>query len=97
DNTGAALVDVIAALQEQDIGVQGRESLKKAPRGYPADHPRADLLREKGLYAWRQWAVEPWLGTSAARTEIAGFFAAVRPLTDWLAQHVGPSALASSS
>jgi uncharacterized protein (TIGR02453 family) len=91
DVTGEALARTVRALREQDIGVQGHESLKKVPRGYPADHPRGELLRQKGLYAWRQWPVEPWLGTTAARTQIAGFLAAAEPLSDWLAQHVGPS------
>jgi uncharacterized protein (DUF2461 family) len=92
DVTGEALARTVRALREQDIGVQGYESLKKVPRGYPADHPRGDLLRQKGLYAWRQWPVEPWLGTPAARSQVAGFLATAEPLSDWLAQHVGRSA-----
>ncbi len=94
--TGDALARIAATLREQDIGVQGHESLKKVPRGYPADHPREELLRQKGLYAWRQWPVQPWLGTPAARTRVAGFLAAAEPLSDWLARHVGPSASAGS-
>lgn len=89
DVTGEMLAKTVRTLREQDIDVQGRESLKKVPRGYPADHPRGELLRQKGLYAWRQWPVEPWLGTPAARTQVAGFLAAAEPLSDWLAEHVG--------
>lgn len=92
DATGGALAEIIAVLREDDIAVQGRESLKKAPRGYPADHPRVDLLRQKGLFAWKQWPVEPWLGTPTARAEVAGFLAAGSSLRVWLARHVGPSA-----
>jgi uncharacterized protein (TIGR02453 family) len=92
DAAGSALAAIVEALREQDIAAQGHESLKKVPRGYPADHPRADLLRQKGLYAWKQWRVEPWLGTPSARDEVVSFLAAVRPLSDWLAGHVGPSA-----
>jgi uncharacterized protein (TIGR02453 family) len=95
DVTGQALAKTVVTLREQDIDVQGHEALKKVPRGYPADHPRSELLRQKGLYAWRQWPVEPWLGTSAARTKVAGFLAAAEPLSDWLADHVGPSASAA--
>jgi hypothetical protein len=32
-----------------------RDSLKSAPRGYPKDHPRADLLRKKDMAAWKKW------------------------------------------
>lgn len=88
DSAGSALADIIAALREQDISAQGHESLKKVPRGYPADHPRADLLRQKGLYAWKHWPVEPWLGTPAARDEVVSFLSAAAPLSDWLARHV---------
>jgi uncharacterized protein (DUF2461 family) len=97
DVTGQALARLVTALRGQDIGVQGHDALKNVPRGYPADHPRAELLRQKGLYAWKQWPVEPWLGTPAARTKVTGFLAAVEPLSDWLDQHVGPSASAASS
>jgi uncharacterized protein (TIGR02453 family) len=91
DATGGALEQVIAVLRKQDIEVHGRDSLKSAPRGYPADHPRIELLRHKGLVAWKEWPVEPWLATAAAKTEVDGFLVASRPLGQWLEAHVGPS------
>jgi uncharacterized protein (TIGR02453 family) len=93
DPAGSALAKIVETLREQDISAQGHESLKKVPRGYPPDHPRADLLRQKGLYAWKHWPVEPWLGTPAARNEVLSFVTAVQPLSDWLSRHVGPSDL----
>jgi uncharacterized protein (TIGR02453 family) len=92
DSTGSALEEIIAALRKQDIEVHGRDSLKSAPRGYPPDHPRIELLRHKGLVAWKQWPVEPWLATPAARNAVADFLVASRPLGQWLADQVGPSA-----
>jgi uncharacterized protein (TIGR02453 family) len=89
DRAGAELEQIISAVERQEIGVHGRDVLKTAPRGYPADHPRIGLLRYKGLIAWKQWPVEPWLGTAAARERVAGFLAASRPLCDWLDEHVG--------
>jgi uncharacterized protein (TIGR02453 family) len=89
DRTGRELERVIAAVREQDIEVHARQQLKKTPRGYPADHPRADLLRGKSLVAWKAWPVEAWLGTPAARERIAGFLTATQPLADWLEEHVG--------
>jgi uncharacterized protein (TIGR02453 family) len=91
DRTGAALEEVIAELRKHDIDVHGRESLKSAPRGYPADHPRIGLLRHKGLVAWKEWPVESWLATPAARQRIADFLIGTEPLSDWLSQNVGPS------
>jgi uncharacterized protein (TIGR02453 family) len=89
ESSGSKLADVIAGLRKQGIEVQGRESLKSAPRGYPSDHPRIDLLRHKGLVAWKEWPVEPWLATAAARKVVADFLISSRPLGDWLAEHVG--------
>jgi uncharacterized protein (TIGR02453 family) len=91
DWSGAALEELIARLRKQDIEVHGRETLKTAPRGYPSDHPRIELLRHKGLVAWKAWPVEPWLATSAAKGVLAEFLTAAQPLSDWLAEHVGPS------
>jgi uncharacterized protein (TIGR02453 family) len=95
DATGDGLGKIVEALRTEGASVQGHEALKRVPPGYPADHPRADLLRQKGLYAWKQWPVEPWLGTPTARAEVAGFLAAVQPLSDWLTSYVGSADLAA--
>lgn len=92
DRSGGKLEHAIAAVEGQGIGVQGRDVLKTAPRGYPADHPRIGLLRYKGIVAWKQWPVEPWLETTAAKDRVAGFLRATQPLTTWLDDNVGPSA-----
>jgi uncharacterized protein (TIGR02453 family) len=97
DLSGHDLERLIAELRAHDIGVEGRDKLKTAPRGHSADHPRIELLRYKGLVAWKEWPVEPWLGTAAARTVIAEFFVVTRPLGDWLDQNVGPSELPASA
>jgi uncharacterized protein (TIGR02453 family) len=93
DKTGEELERVISAMDRQGITVHGHGVLKTAPRGYPADHPRVELLRYKGVTAWQQWPVEPWLGTPAARDRVAGFLSASRPLCQWLEENVGESAL----
>ena len=63
--------------------------LKTAPRGYPVDHPRIGLLRNKGLTAWQHWPVEPWLETAAAKDKLISFFRTALPLTSWLTDNVG--------
>jgi uncharacterized protein (TIGR02453 family) len=92
DAAGEELERVIRAVGQHGISVHGHDSLKTAPRGYPADHPRIGLLRHKGLIAWKEWPVQPWLGTGAARQHIADFLIAARPLSAWLDANVGPSA-----
>jgi uncharacterized protein (TIGR02453 family) len=96
DVTGHELERIIAAITSHDISVQGRNVLKTAPRGYPADHSRIDLLRNKGLVAWREWPIEPWLSTAAAKDKVAEFIITTQPLDDWLRTHVGPSELPES-
>jgi uncharacterized protein (TIGR02453 family) len=91
DLPGDELRSVIAGVEKHGIAVTGHDSLKTAPRGYPKDHPRADLLRHKGLIAWQEWPAEAWLGTAAARDRVAGFLRATRSLCDWLGMHVGDS------
>ena len=92
DQTGQELERVISGIERHAIGVHGHEVLKTAPRGYPADHPRIGLLRYKGVVAWQEWPVEPWLGTPAAKERVVAFLAASRPLCVWLAANVGRSA-----
>jgi uncharacterized protein (TIGR02453 family) len=88
DGPGAELEQVIARIENDDITVHGHSVLKSAPRGYPADHPRIALLRYKGLTAWKQWPVEPWLETAAAKDHIMSFFRTVQPLCSWLTINV---------
>jgi uncharacterized protein (TIGR02453 family) len=88
DRTGPELERIAAAIEREGITVHGHGALKSAPRGYPPDHPRIVLLRYKGLTTWRQWPVEPWLETSAAKDRIVVFFRTSRPLAIWLNDHV---------
>src|SRR6201996_8440217 len=63
---GAELAVIVAKLEADGVAVHGHGSLKTAPRGYAADHPRIDLLRHKGLTTWQHWNPAPWLATPAA-------------------------------
>lgn len=94
DLTGRELERVIAGVTRRGIGVIGRESLKTAPKGYPKDHPRIELLRHKGLIAWQEWPASAWLGTSEAKDRVVDVLRAARPLAAWLDTHVGETRLA---
>ena len=97
DIPGRGLERIIGAITECGISVQGRDVLKTAPRGYPADHPRIELLRYKGIVAWQEWPVEPWLETAAVKDHITSFLRATRPLGAWLEANVGASAMERSA
>jgi uncharacterized protein (TIGR02453 family) len=87
DATGAELEEIIQRLEKDGVEVLSREALKSAPRGYDKDHPRADLLRRKGLAAWQSWPVGAWLGTAKAKDRVLGLWRAGDPLHTWLTQH----------
>ena len=91
DISGEQLLRVIGQVEADGLAILGEDRLKTAPRGYPKDHPRIDLLRNKGLIAWREWPVEPWMHTARAKGRIVENFRAALPLREWLDDHVGPA------
>jgi uncharacterized protein (TIGR02453 family) len=90
DVRGPELERIVATLRRSGYQVDG-ERLKTVPRGYPADHPRADLLRYKSMIAWREWAAEPWLHGRQALAKVRSAWRAIRPLGEWLDANVGAS------
>jgi uncharacterized protein (DUF2461 family) len=83
----------VAKARAAGLDVTGHGELKTAPKGYPKDHPRIELLRYKGLIAWQEWPAGPWLGTKRAKDRLVEFLKSSRPITRWLQTNVGPSAL----
>lgn len=90
--SGAALAREIERLGT-GIEVIAHQQLKTAPRSYPKDHPRIELLRYKGLATWREWEPAAWLSSPKAKDRVVTFFQASRPIAAWLEDHVGPSTL----
>ena len=93
DAHGDALAAAVAAATDAGLHVEGH-SLKTAPRGYPRDHPRIELLRRRALIAGLRLApTDAGIGRDAALAHLADTWLAARPLTAWLAEHVGPTTL----
>ena len=90
DLPGEALVAVVDTVRAAGLTITAAGRLATAPRGYPRDHARIELLRLKGLVTWKQWPVEPWLATAEAKDEVAAALRASAPLVGWLDVHVGP-------
>ena len=91
--SGQSLAGLLAAFGKAGIEAGGFASLKTAPKGYPKDHPRIELLRYKGVTCWQQWPPGAWLGKASAKDRVVKFFRTSRPLNDWLDVNVGPSTL----
>ena len=64
--------------------------LKRAPRGYPQDHPRLDRLRLKSVTVSRRHPIESWLHEPRCDEIVGAQLDSARPLVAWLGKHVGP-------
>jgi uncharacterized protein (TIGR02453 family) len=65
--------------------------LKRAPRGYPNDHPRLERLRLKRITLYRRHPLAGWLHQRRCDHLVRSELEAAAPLVRWLAKHVGPS------
>src|SRR5436190_12062052 len=72
------------------IGALGGDRLTRVPRGYPADHPAADILRHKQFLAGRELPAETATGEDFYPTLLATFKAIV-PLVRFLNEPLGDS------
>lgn len=89
DATGPVLEAALAAAGLEVAGT----TLKTAPRGYPKDHPRIELLRRKQLIVGGLAPGDGGLPRDAALGHVAGVWRAAAPVVDWLDEHVGSSTL----
>jgi uncharacterized protein (TIGR02453 family) len=89
EGTGRKLQSIVDTLRKARLDVHGSEELKTAPKGYPREHPRVELLRQKGLVATRSWAPAAWLATAGAKKRVVDLFVSARPLLGWLDTNVG--------
>ena len=89
DDTGTELAVIVADLHRAGYQTMAHEVLKTAPRGFPKDHSRIELLRHKGIAMMKSWPVGAWLGTRKAKDRVVTALCAAAPLNEWLARHVG--------
>ena len=82
DESGRTLADLVSSLAADEHEILG-DVMKRVPRGYPADHPRADLLKHRSLIAARE------LESDTVRDVEPVYRACerLRPLLDWLREH----------
>ncbi len=73
ERQGGALAGLLRKLTAADFGVGSYDTLQRVPRGFDADHPRANLLKRKGLIVT--------FPAPARRLLVS------RTLVDWLVTH----------
>jgi uncharacterized protein (TIGR02453 family) len=88
--TAGGLTRAIAHARKAGLELN-EPALVRAPRGYPADHPRVELLRHRGLTVSRRHELAAWLHRPQAGARIRKELEAAAPLVRWLREHVGPS------
>jgi uncharacterized protein (TIGR02453 family) len=81
---GAELDRILDGLRRKKVTLEARESLKRTPPGVEADHPRADLLRMKGLIAVSPELDRKLLVKRALVEELVEFAEACAPVNRWL-------------
>ena len=87
---GAELERISTGLRRKPYERSGNE-LKKRPQGFADDHPRLELLRMRQFTLHRSYDPEAWMGTREVVKRVRGDWRAMRPLIEWLADHVGPA------
>ncbi len=91
--TGSEIAGLAADATRRGYRMGAIDELKTAPRGFPKDHPRIELLRRKGLIAVREFGAPNWIHTKSAARRIRDTWAGVADVCGWLDSHVGPSTL----
>lgn len=90
ERAGVALQRAVAAVEAKKLRIEGH-ALKTAPRGWPRDHPRIELLRRQSLASLRSFDEAAWMHSKGAAKRLTDVWRAGQPLNDWLDEHVGPS------
>ena len=85
---GAELAAAMTGLNDHGCRVYG-EGLKRVPAAWPQDHPRADLLKRKGLVVGLDEAHPAELTTPGVVDWCVARFERMLPVHRWLEAHVG--------
>jgi uncharacterized protein (TIGR02453 family) len=86
----AAFERAVRTAEKAGLSVAEPE-LKRAPRGYPNDHPRLGRLRMKQVTVVCRHELGPWLHEPDCVGLIREQLDAARPLVAWLGKYIGPS------
>jgi uncharacterized protein (TIGR02453 family) len=92
DERGRELTKLVARAERAGLELWG-ECVATAPRGYPKDHERIELLRRKSLSLGARLKSEGGIGRTEGLRFVTKTWRAAGPVTVWLDQHVGPSSL----
>ncbi|MGY6497456.1 MAG: DUF2461 domain-containing protein [Microcella sp.] len=78
-------------LADEGFTVMTDGSLATAPRGYPRDHPKIELLRLTSLAIARAYPVDDWMFGADALGRILQGWRLVSTWNAWLLDNIGPA------
>ena len=85
--TGDRLVEIVESLESAGLTLGAHATLARIPRGFDADHPRARLLRQKGLIALFPKLTPATVASPELVEVLVKQATRVRPLLEWLLAH----------
>ncbi len=88
DRPGAELTELVARAETSGLEVWG-QSVATAPRGYPKDHERIELLRRKSLTLGARLKFGRGISRADGLQFVTKTWRAAAPVTGWLDRHVG--------
>ncbi len=83
DDSGKELSQICQRLEEKGYEI-GMRHYKRVPRGFAADHPRADLLKYNGLTAMVEFKTDKAFHSAAFLEKAYSRYSEMKPLHDWL-------------
>jgi len=84
DKRGKELDKILVALQRKGFSTESHETLKRVPKAYDPDHPRAALLKRKGLVVTFPKMPAGLLATPKLTTWLATQCKVAAALVEWL-------------
>jgi uncharacterized protein (TIGR02453 family) len=87
DDVDGALAALIQGLEAEGFTLR-EPDLKRVPAPYRSDHPRGDLLRRKGLTAWREVTDRRLIESVALTDEVVAVFSRLAALNRWISEAI---------
>jgi uncharacterized protein (TIGR02453 family) len=84
EKRGKELVRILASLAKKGFPADSHDALKRVPKGYDPGHPRADLLKRKGLVVGFPKVPPGLLATPKLVKWLADGCKTAAPLVEWL-------------
>ena len=82
DSDGEELVQILSKMEAKP----GEPDLKRVPAPYPADQPRGDLLRRKGLNVWQDLYDAELIASPDLVDAVMAVFEQQNPVNLWLTE-----------